>query len=289
MEVYSQHKKEKVIQLEDDFAIKNFVLVEQSEIPRTESLKSPLMFNGFIFGVCIKGHLQFRINHKTHDLTENEIFTILPNQIFKIIQDSPDLMIETLFLSTDYTLRFPFPKNFNLLKKIDDYPTQKVPDEEIHNILEIHSIITKHHQNEQNTYKDMMISGFIYALLMEIAYLYESSAVRIPKTLSRQEVLTDMFFKILLEHYIEERSVAFYAEQLCLTPKYLSMAVKKVTGHSIIDWINEAVIIEAKKRLKTTAHTVLQISEELNFPNPSFFGRFFKQYVGITPLEYRNQ
>ena len=105
---------------------------------------------------------------------------------------------------------------------------------------------------------------------------------------SRQEVLTEKFFEVLSKYYIKERSVAFYAEKLCLTPKYLSMTVKKVTGFPITSWMNEVVIIEAKRLLKMTDSTVLQISEELNFPNPSFFGRFFKQYAGMTPLAYRN-
>lgn len=287
MKVVSQNKQEEVTRLGDDFAIRNFVLIEPSAFPETESLKNPLMFNGFIFGVCIKGHFKFRINHRTHEVSENSIFTILPEQIFKVTENSDDLMIETLFLSTDYTLRFPLPKNFDLIKKIDQHPSQEITRETLHDILEIHSLITKHHNNENNPYRDLMTNGFIFALLTEIAYLYESSPIELPQSRSRQEVLTDMFFKILAEHYTTERSVAFYAEKLCLTPKYLSMAIKKITGHSIIDWINEAVIIEAKRLLKTTDFTALQISEELNFPNPSFFGRFFKQYAGMTPLEYR--
>lgn len=262
--------------------------MDSSEIPKGQPLEQALIFNGFVFGVCLKGNAQFKINYRTYEISENEIFTILPDQIFKLIRESNDLLIETLFLSADFIIRLPLPKNFDLLKKIDSSPTQKVKKDAIHDILEIHSLIAKHHHNELNPYRDLMTSGFIYALLMQIGYLYEASPVIQSPFLSRQEALTEEFFRLLIEHYIHERSVAFYAEKLSLTPKYLSMAIKKVTGHSILNWINEAVIIEAKKRLKTTDHTILQISEELNFPNPSFFGRFFKQYVGMTPLEYRN-
>ena len=89
-------------------------------------------------------------------------------------------------------------------------------------------------------------------------------------------------------HYKQDRSVSFYADKLCLTSKYLSTVIKEVTGRSVLAWINETVIAEAKILLKTSEMTVMQISEELNFPNPSFFGRFFKQYTGVTPLKYRN-
>lgn len=282
------NNNENIQQLPDDFAIKNFILMQASEIPEGLSLEHPFLFNGIVFGVCIKGNATFKINYRIYEISTNEIFTILPNQIFKIIEQSPGLMIEVLYLSADYTLKLPLPKSFDLLKKINGFPTQKIDPEEVHNILEMHSLISKHYRNDANPYKDLMIMGLIYSLLMEIAYLYENSSVSLPKNLSRQEVLTESFFNVLIEYYLKERSVAFYAEKLYLTPKYLSMAVKKITGHSIIDWINEAIIIEIKKRLKTTDHTMLQISEELNFPNPSYFGRFFKQHAGLTPLEYRN-
>ena len=288
MDTKSGNKRERITRVEDNSVIKNFILVKPSEIPDADSLKDPLIFNGFIFGVCLKGNIRFKINHRVYSISENEIFTILPNHIFQILEKSEDLMLETLFLSIDYTISMPLHKNFDLLKKIDEFPTQKIQKEDLYDLLEIHSLIAKHHRNERNPYREFMTNGFMYALLMEIGYLYETLSVELSKSRSRQEVLTDMFFNMLLENYVEERSVAFYAERLFLTPKYLSMAVKKVTGHSIIDWINEAVIIEAKRRLKATDHTVLQISEELNFPNPSFFGRFFKQYAGMTPVEYRN-
>lgn len=124
---------------------------------------------------------------------------------------------------------------------------------------------------------------------MEVSVLYSTSAYETPPAISRQELLTAEFFKLMLADYKKERSVAYYADKLCLTPKYLSMTVKKVTGHPISEWINEVVVIEAKRMLKTTDLTALQISEELNFPNPSFFVRFFKQYIGMTPMEYKNR
>lgn len=276
------------IELPDDFMIKNFVLAEAMETYEKESFGEQFMFEGFVFGVCLKGNARFRINYREYDLSENEMVTILPNQMFTMLSRSADFMIETLFLSADYVLRLPMPKNLNLIKQLSEHPQQQILPGDVQDILEIHALIAKYHQQTSNAYRERITGAFIYALLMEIGHLYENSSAELPHHLSRQEVLTDQFFEILIQHYLNERSVAFYAEKLCLTPKYLSMAVKKVTGHPIIEWINEAVIIEAKRQLRITDQTVLQISEYLNFPNPSFFGRFFKQYAGMTPLEYRN-
>lgn len=276
--------------LQDELAIKNFILSQDDEIPRGHSFGHPYLFNGFVFGVCLKGNARFKLNYHTYDISESNIFTILPNRIFSIIETSDDFMAETLFLSPNFILRLPLHNDFDLLSQINEYPLQKVSREHLQDILELHSLIARHYRNEDNPYRESMTYGFIYALLMHIAYLYQNTGIAKdpPKSPSRQESLTKQFFELLAVNLESERSVAFYAEKLCLTPKYLSMTVKKVTGHSILEWINKAVIIEAKKRLITTDHTVLEISEELNFPNPSFFGRFFKQYTGMTPVEFRN-
>lgn len=81
--------------------------------------------------------------------------------------------------------------------------------------------------------------------------------------------------------------MAFYARELCLTPKYLSSVVKKTTNRTVTEWINETVVLDAKTQLKSSQMTVQQIANYLNFPTPSFFGRFFKKHTGMTPKAYR--
>lgn len=93
----------------------------------------------------------------------------------------------------------------------------------------------------------------------------------------------------MLQNYESQRRVSFYADKLCVTPKNLAKVVKGVTGHSVQEWINEVVVIEAKRCLKTSDMSVFQISERLHFMTPSSFVRFFRQHTGFTPLEYRKK
>ena len=90
-----------------------------------------------------------------------------------------------------------------------------------------------------------------------------------------------------LKNYREERIISFYADKLCISAKYLSVAIKEVRGKSALDLINEAVILDAKAQLKNSDLTILQISDTLNFTNPSFFAKYFKKHTGMTPKEYR--
>lgn len=282
------HHREKVSDITDRFAIKNFVLQDKSAISREQALDELFIFNGLVLTICLKGKATIQINYRDFSFRDGYIFTYMPNQLFKVKEMSDDFLMETLFLSYDYIMQLPLPKDFDLLKKIATTPVQKANEVTMHNMLEFHSLITKHHRREDNPYKEYQTRALIFALLMEFAVLYSDSVSETLPAVSRQELLTDDFFKLMLENYKQERSVAYYADKLCLTPKYLSMTVKKITGHPISDWINEAVVIEAKRMLKATDLTALQISEELNFPNPSFFGKFFKQYTGMTPLQYKN-
>ena len=91
------------------------------------------------------------------------------------------------------------------------------------------------------------------------------------------------------QHSKHERSVNFYADKLCLTPHYLSSVIRETSGQTVMQWINQAVILEAKVLLKHSNLLVFQISDELNFPNPSFFSKFFKRMTGMTPAEYQKQ
>ena len=106
---------------------------------------------------------------------------------------------------------------------------------------------------------------------------------------NRSRVTFDNFIRLVSENYTKYRNVGFYADQLCLTPKYLSKVVKNFSGKSAPDWIDAYVILEAKNLLKYSDLAIKEIVYRLNFPNQSVFYKFFKTRTGITPSQYRNE
>ena len=87
----------------------------------------------------------------------------------------------------------------------------------------------------------------------------------------------------------QERDVTFYADKQCLSARYFSSVIKEKSGSSALQWIIQNVITEAKYLLDNTDLSIKEIATKLNFPTQSFFGKYFKQYVGISPKEYRNK
>ena len=103
------------------------------------------------------------------------------------------------------------------------------------------------------------------------------------------DILTKEFLTLVKANFREERQLKFYADKMCITPRYLSRVVKECTQFSAADWIERCVVLEARALLKSTNMTVQQISDELNFPSQTFFGKYFKRRVGLSPKEYRRR
>lgn len=106
---------------------------------------------------------------------------------------------------------------------------------------------------------------------------------------SRQEEVFNRFLELVNKYAVHERSCAFYADRLCLTSRYLSTLVRQASGRTVMDWVNEAVMQEAKLMLCHTDKLVYQIADELNFPNASFFCKYFRRMTGMTPKDYRQE
>ncbi|MDE5875080.1 MAG: helix-turn-helix domain-containing protein, partial [Muribaculaceae bacterium] len=107
-------------------------------------------------------------------------------------------------------------------------------------------------------------------------------------TLNGNHRIRDKFISLVQQNFKKERFLEFYSSKLEITPKHLSRTMKALTGYSAVEWIERYVILEAKVLLKSTNLSIQQIADELNFPSQSFFGKYFKKNVGMSPKDFRN-
>jgi AraC-like DNA-binding protein len=271
------------------YRLKNLILYNGSDdIAPNFSIEDPFSLDGVILGLCLKGSATLLINFKEFKIEKFATLTVLPYQTVQVVEKSDDFIWELLLFSFDFFSGLKLPNDFHMLAHLATRPCVPVSDEVMHNLMNYHHFIVKQYNNSDKAYRPQIIRGLLYALLLEISSLYkDQDDVGDTICFTRQEEITLKFLICLTENHRYERSVGFYADKLCLTGKYLSQIIKEVTGYPVMRWIDQMVINEAKAKLKTTDLSVLQISEELNFPNASFFGQYFKKNTGMTPHKYR--
>lgn len=273
----------------NNFAVTSFILYDSRQVaPDDISIDKPFVFDGVMLCTCVKGNARYRLNYRELAIREKQVLIVIPGQIICMLEQSEDFLCELLFFPLNFLDDYPSSGNYDILLRLNENPCFTLPPEIMSSILELHSLIIKHHQSGNHSLQKDIVKSLVFSLLLIVFSVYETGGKLSPAK-SRQEMLTEEFFKLLFEHHKQERSVAFYADKLCLTPKYLSTTIRKVTGHPILLWINEIMIISIKNHLRMTNTSVSQIAEEFNFSDSSFFGRYFKNYVGITPLQYRKE
>jgi len=119
------------------------------------------------------------------------------------------------------------------------------------------------------------------------SYNFHKFADKREKT--HNEALIEKFLNLVQMHYKQERGLEFYADKMCITSKHLSRVLRETGNKSPNDLIDDRVVLEAQALLKSTNMTIEQISDELNFPSQSFFGKYFKRVTGMSPKEYKGK
>lgn len=150
---------------------------------------------------------------------------------------------------------------------------------------QLHHLIYIHTREEGHSSQATL--HLISAFLWYIDNLWNKYEEAYQQTLSREQQLFSKFIQLVSKYGYKNRHIDFYASHLFISPRYMSALIKKVSGKSAKEWIDDAVITRIKIELKHTDKQVRQISDEMDFPNPSFFCKFFKRMTGITPQEYR--
>ena len=134
------------------------------------------------------------------------------------------------------------------------------------------------------------VQGFLQALYFMVFSAYQTEAGASSQlATARQEEIFHRFIKLVEKNYTVERNIGFYADKLCITPKYLSQLIYKASGIYAGDHIDNYVISEAKMLIKSRKYTIAQVSDMLNFTSQAYFGRYFKKHTGMTPLEFADK
>lgn len=265
-----------------DSGIDDLFIDINTSITEKDNSEGIIIRNGIIIVLCKAEKGVIKIDGKEYKLSSKNVAVLPENHVINYI--SPILLNEhnMIAVSIDYILNMPSPIDTSIFNYSRYMSVIKIADDKFDDIYSYYNFIHKE-SLENGKYRKEIIQSIFYALVLEILAEYE----KIFDSSYNQDIkandLSDRFFRLLATHYKNNRSVQFYADKLNLTPKYLSTAIKRTTGRPILNWIHEAILIDAKMLLRTTDLTVQQISDQLNFSSPSAFVQFFKKHTGKTP------
>ena len=277
------------VAIDDDFCI-----VDMKFRRKERSLNFPFRFDGILLIWCIKGSLSVSINLNDYILQENSLFFCVPGNIFRlneIVGDSEDLQYVCIAMSRDFAAsqKVDVNKTFSNALSLLDNPSVVLDDAEAAMMAEYIRMMGRVVESGLAYKKECLQSLWISMLYVVVGVLdRRSKSVESAASTSRSRLLFEQFIGLVAKYHDRYRNVGFYADKLCLTPKYLSKLIKNATGKSAPEWIDAYVILEAKNMLKYSNDTIKEIVYKLNFPNQSVFYKFFKARTGMTPSEYRN-
>lgn len=257
-----------------------------------EIIRFPSRLNALIIGVGTEGETSLTSNLQEFRLKKDSLFIFSPKHILQV-QSNNRFKAHLIVIAPDFLKRINIDtkRMMPLFLQFGSLPCMELTHAESQSLRSFISMVEQELKGSETDFSSEIIGGLIAATIYKVGdilthYLTEHPEVDSPIH-NRAEEYFRQFTELLGEHYKHERSVGFYARQLCITPKYLTTLIKRISGKSVSEWIDNYVILEAKTLLKYSNMSVQEIAYYLNFPNQSFFGSYFKRNAGMSPSQYK--
>ena len=252
-------------------------------------LCKPFLMNYVGLIVCEKGYFCFDVDKKKFTARAGETVFLSEGNNFSIGELSDDLRVSILFYHID-PIREILGSSIvamYLYTTLTPEPCYVWTSGEESDLARYIALLGRHRKSAQNPFDNHECKLLLLALTYRLCSIYSRRIIE-EKNVAGHKI--DTFIKLIRlieKYYMQERGVAFYADKLCLSPKYLSALSKSVCGYTVQELVFRAIIRKSIFWLKNTNKSVQEISDDLNFPNASFFGTFFKKQTGLAPSYYR--
>lgn len=252
-------------------------------------LCKPFLMNYVGLIVCEKGYFCFDVDKKKFTARAGETVFLSEGNNFSIGELSDDLRVSILFYHID-PIREILGSSIvamYLYTTLTPEPCYVWTSGEESDLARYIALLGRHRKSAQNPFDNHECKLLLLALTYRLCSIYSRRIIE-EKNVAGHKI--DTFIKLIRlieKYYMQERGVAFYADKLCLSSKYLSALSKSVCGYTVQELVFRAIIRKSIFWLKNTNKSVQEISDDLNFPNASFFGTFFKKQTGLAPSYYR--
>ena len=264
-------------------------LVLTDNIDHAFMSQGPVCQNFIVMALCEKGEASYTVDTRQLSVKPGDLMFVSERHVVNNYKSSPDFECMYILLSTEFYHSFVLNvKNVSSLLIFSmNNPVVTLTPHEILVYTNYYQTIRMKMADEQHHYRTSLVKALLLAMFYDMSnviWRVEQSDV---KTKKRADELFAQFIRLLEENFRTERRVSWYADQMNITAKYLSEMVKQVSKRTPNEWIDSYVMLEIRVLLKNTTKSIKEIAQAVNFPNQSFFGKFFKEHMGISPSEYR--
>lgn len=254
-------------------------------MPRGETVRHAR--NGMTILLTTAGEARIRIDDTMYRLSPGCITVLMPFHRIASDSQSEEFGFRYLCFDFDFMADFPLLIPPEASERFSATPVLRADAQSFEALMRCYDTMLEYAFMQEHPYRSGIVKAQLFTFVSELLFRYGDGVRKIRH--SRAEELTDAFFRLLHRHYGTERSLAFYADRLCVTTKYLSKVIRRTTGRTVCFWIGDFTIKEAKLLLRSTGASVIEIADMLNFPNSSFFAKFFRRYTGFSPVEFRQK
>jgi AraC family transcriptional activator of pobA len=250
----------------------------------------PYRSEGYIVGICTRGTAQVEVNLQVYEARPDAMLLSTPFHVLRIYNSSDDFLCRFIVFSkaflTENSVNSHFLESFGYFKNAS-IPVIYPDRADAKMILDIYLWIQQKLAREEHPYRVEISRGILITLLYEVQAIYEKQHSMIKGKQTRKQELNALFQDLVFHHYKGHRNVQYYADALYVSPKHLTETIKEVTGRTAGEWIDDAVILEAKVLLRNHEISIARVADDIHFPDQSSFGKYFKKHTGMSPSDYR--
>ena len=237
--------------------------------------------------LCVEGNLRASINLTEYTLKPNDFITLMPGSIIQFCEQKESFRLSFIGFSSEFMDCVNMIKStMSALPTIYENPIISLSEDRADFINDYFHLLERVQAKEKSINREM-VKHILLTMIHGISDFYQGKSWP-NKITTRSDEIHKKFIQLVMKNYTSKRQTAFYASQLSISPQHLCMIIKQKTGRSVSDIIADMIIMDAKSQLMATDLTIQEISYSLNFPNVSFFGKYFKRYVGVSPQKFRN-
>jgi AraC-like DNA-binding protein len=253
--------------------------------------KIPIILDaGVVVFVCLEGEGKIIVDMQTINIRRGSIVILLPFSVIQLADISDDTRITLIATGMGFLEKLALSQPVeNYVEKIREMPCLQLSENQLEQAKNIYLFVEKLYKEATGPLKQEIRNSLLTLLALEIVTLFAENKEAGNPRLSRQEQVFRNFTISLAKNVSQHRTVEFYANEACLTPKYFSTVIKKRSDKLPMDWITERTIVLIKFLLQNSNKSIQELSNELNFPNQSFFTRYFKNHTGLTPTAFRGK